>query len=469
MQDGRHLDAPPATLRPVLLLAAVIFPSAVNALPVAAIALLLASACATVPEAADRRTLNARITATRSAAIAAYGSGHLAAWRAAQTQLAALLPNDPELRFRLAAAEARSGDEAAMCASLAAVALSGARIDADGDPRNATDFAAMRRSPCLLDWLSRNAVNGRPRIASSLLHRHHERDAIPSGLAWDPGRSAHLVTTLRGRRLLKIGTDGRESALSLAAPERDWNLLAVAVDAGRDRLWLSAQARPGFPGIADADAGRASLVAYSLATGQRRISLPFAPLDGRPAALAALALLPDGRLLAADAAQGRIWIIDAERQDWTLLAEGFGTPTDLAVAADGRSVHVADAALGLWQLVPETGAVVRVTAPPSVALTGIAGLVRDGDTLIAVQGGTTPRIVRLALSADGLAITGQSVLEQGAALLGAPGHARLDGTALVYLAHVGRDRLGDDGRMPLRSEAPSPELRRLPLTPASGP
>lgn len=446
-----------------------IIPSFARVLAVAAIALLLASACANRPETADRRSLTASLAATRSAAIAAYASGDLAAWRAAQTRLAALLPNDPELRFRLAAAEARSGDEAAMCASLAAVARSGARIDADGDPRNAADFAVMRRSPCLLDWLSRNAVNGRPQIASSLLHRHQERDAIPSDLAWEPGRSAHLVTTLRGRRLLKISADGQESALSLTAPERDWNLLAVAVDAGRDRLWLSAQARPGFPGIADADTGRASLVAYSLATGQRRISLPFAPTDGRPAALAALALLPDGRLLAADAAQGRIWIIDAERQAWTPIAEGLGTPVDLAVAADGRSVHVADAALGLWQLVPENGAVTRVTAPPSIALTGIAGLVRDGDTLIAVQGGATPRIVRFALSADGLAITGQTVLEQGTELLGAPGHARLDGTALVYLAHVGRDRLGDDGRMPLRSEAPAPELRRLPLTPASGP
>lgn len=436
----------------------------VPARALAGLAALLAGACASVPPAGDPRTLDADIAAARVAAHAAYASGSPAAYREAMDRLVTVLPNQPELRFRLAAAQARAGDSAAACASLAAVAASGVEIDADGDPRNAADFAAMGRHPCLLDWLSSNAASARPRVASTPVHRFAERDALPSGLARDPGREAFLISTVLGRRLVKLGDDGRESALSLAAPERDWNLLAVAVDRTHDRLWISARATPGYPGIAVEDHGRAVLAAYALSTGERRVSLPLAPVGDTPAGVAAIAVLADGRVLAADADQGRVWLVDAGQGDWQLLADGLGSPQALAVAPDGRSAHLADAALGLWSITLPGGRLRRVVAEPALALTGIRGLVRDGDALVAVQAGVRPpRIVRFTLSADGLRVVGQQVLEQGVALLGEPGAAWLDDDALLYLAHVGRDRLGALGRMPLVSEAMAPELRRLPL------
>jgi hypothetical protein len=112
---------------------------------------------------------------------------------------------------------------------------------------------------------------------------------------------------------------------------------------------------------------------------------------------------------------------------------------------------------------------VSVAAPAGVTTSGIDGLYRCGDGLLAVQYLLDfSQITRLALSGDGRSITGARALErrhpaQTGPTTGAPARG-----ALHYIANAQLERLGDDQSVKPGSGERSVVLR-LPLQDACAP
>ena len=87
------------------------------------------------------------------------------------------------------------------------------------------------------------------------------------------------------------------------------------------------------------------------------------------------------------------------------------------------------------------------------------GLVRDGDSLVAVQNGTSPpRVIRFS---DDLAR--QQVLESGTPGLGEPTHAVVVGCAPWFIADVGWDLFEESGQRKPGAPPSHAELRRIAL------
>jgi hypothetical protein len=127
-------------------------------------------------------------------------------------------------------------------------------------------------------------------------------------------------------------------------------------------------------------------------------------------------------------------------------------------------LYVADYSRGIGFVDLRTLATGYLPKPYDLASGGFDGLVRHGNTLIAIQNGTSPhRIMAIELSPDGRAITGWRVLEQASPRMGEPTHGLVVGKDYVWLADSGWDRVGDNGTLATPADATAPVLMQLPL------
>jgi hypothetical protein len=116
------------------------------------------------------------------------------------------------------------------------------------------------------------------------------------------------------------------------------------------------------------------------------------------------------------------------RSDRLGVAGEFTSPQTPALSADGRTLVMPDYARGIATIALANACPCAARWPANdaaVFTAGIDGLVRDGDSLVAVQNGTLPRVIRFS---DDLAR--QQVLESGTPGLGEPTHAVVVGRAL---------------------------------------
>jgi len=190
-------------------------------------------------------------------------------------------------------------------------------------------------------------------------------------------------------------------------------------------------------GYLPAEEGRAALFAFALDSGKlaRKLSPPG------PAAshnFNDLAQDARGTLYLSDAVSGQIWRLAA---DATALEElvptGLASPQGLVVAADGRTLFVADYSRGLWRVELPGGALHAVAGPADLVLAGIDGLVADGrGGLVAIQNGVNPhRVVRLALDAAGTRVEAGQILAMGLAEMNEPTLAEVVGDQLFFVAN----------------------------------
>lgn len=107
----------------------------------------------------------------------------------------------------------------------------------------------------------------------------------------------------------------------------------------------------------------------------------------------------------------------------------------------------------------------RTVAPEGVELRGIDGLARWGDRIIAIQNGArTPRLLRLTLAPDWIAITGREALIEGARL-SEPTTGYIEaGDRLVFVSRSQWTDFDRDGRPTSPTPAPA-AVSRLSLSP----
>jgi hypothetical protein len=123
------------------------------------------------------------------------------------------------------------------------------------------------------------------------------------------------------------------------------------------------------------------------------------------------------------------------------------SPQGMAVSSDRRVLFVADYAQGVARVDLETREVAFLPAPESVLVTGIDGLVRAGDSLVAIQNGLPPhRVARLRMDPAGTRIMSGEILERASPHFDEPTLGVLVGSDLYYVANSQYEAFDKDGR-----------------------
>jgi len=328
-------------------------------------------------------------------ATAAREAGNLDAYTRHIQAALSLRPGHPELLYLLAGAHAMQGDTMPAIRLLCGLGSMGLSFPAGDDEA----FAPLHDLPAFQNAVHVMAENERPTgTATTAFTLPGHETMLPEGLAHDPVSGDFFLAGAHSGRILRVGPDGNARVFADRAPDT-WGFMGLALDPDRRRLWAVTTATEAFEGLAPADEGRSAVVVFDIDSGRR--TGRHEPSD-RPHALGDIAVA-HGSVFVDDAAGGPLYTLHADAPAdaplRVLVPAGiFASPQGIAPAPDGRVLHVADHARGIFQVDVATGAVQRMAAPPLAALRGIDGLVRDGDHLIAIQNGTRPhRILRLDL------------------------------------------------------------------------
>lgn len=380
-------------------------------------------------------------------ATAAHGAKDYAAFLKHSRALADLVPWSVRARYNLACAHALIGEPAAAMRILERLATQQIAFDLPADDdlaslREREDFAEVQRR---MDALSTPVGQAQPAFALG------EKDLIPEGVAHDPQTGAFFVSSVRHRKIVRVAPDG--SARDFVAEGQDglFSVLALAVDAPRRALWASSQATPQMIGFRQEDTGRSFLAEYDVDSGRLRRTVA-APEGGQ---VADLSVGKGGAVFVSDPASGRVYLLEREGKALrTLVAPGsLRSPQGIAIAADGRTLYVADYARGVARVRIADGSATWLAAPADAALTGIDGLVLAGGWLLGIQNGITPhRVIGIRLDPSAEAATEVRTLERGHRAFDEPTLGVVVGSHFHFVAnsqygHFRRDGSLDETRL----------------------
>jgi hypothetical protein len=209
--------------------------------------------------------------------------------------------------------------------------------------------------------------------------------------------------------------------LPLPPEAKRWPTLAISADPKRKALWVTASAMQGFSGIAKENEGKAVLMEINPLSGKvlRRFDLATTG----PAVLGDMYVTDQGTVYVTDSIGGGVYRLHGDLQTAKLekIADGLFSPQTPVLSRDGKRLFVADYTMGIAVIaLPTVGAAPNLSAklnylphPENVAVVGLDGLYRNGDSLIGIQNGTEPeRILQFLMNPAETEITGAQVIHQ---------------------------------------------------------
>ena len=374
-------------------------------------------------------------------------------------RLAPAMPGSPTIVYNLAASAARLGHPDEAVAALARLADAGLAYDLAADE----DFAPLAARADFKALRDRLTANKGPTGGSTLLAALPATDWIPEALAWDAPARRLFIGDVRHCEIRTLSDPARPGAVDRRFARLPSSVFALGIDAKRRRLWaaIATVAQADGCGEGPAKDERTALLALDLRTGRvvQRVEA------GLPGVLGDLLVADDGTVYVTESVHGAVLRLrpGATVLDRLDVAGEFTSPQTPALSADSRTLIVPDYARGIGLLAldacpcaarwPANGA--------GVFTAGIDGLARDGDSLLAVQNGTSPpRVIRFAGD-----LQRQQVLEAGTAGLGEPTHGVVVGRSLWFIADVGWDRFEESGRRKAGARPARAQLRALALEP----
>jgi hypothetical protein len=414
-------------------------------------AALCAVALAAVAQDDPVRTLNQQATT-------AYQAKDYAGFLKHSRALADLVPWSTRGQYNLACARALSGDAAGAIALLQGLAAQGIAFDLPADDdlaslREREDFAEVQRQ---MDALAT------PVGAAEVAFRIEQKDVIPEGVAHDARTGAFFVSSVRHRKVFRVGKDGTVADFVGEGQDGLHSVLALAVDEPRRSLWLSSRATSQMAGFEkEKGEGHAVLAEYDVDSGQRRRTVP-SPEGGT---VADLTVGPDGAVYVADPEDGRVYVLAPGAKTLRTLVErgAMRSAQGLALSADGTTLFVADYARGVARVRLSDGSVSWLGAPPDTAMTGIDGLVSAGGWLVGIQNGVNPhRVIGLRLDPAGERATEARVLVRGHAAFDEPTLGVVVGSDFYFVANSQYGHFRRDGSLD-ETRLVGPAVLRTPL------
>src|SRR4051812_47353861 len=395
-----------------------------------------------------------------------------AGYKQAVIEIGRELPGDtPRQMLVMASVEMHLGNKTEALRWMERYAAMGLTYDVAADE----DLAALQSDPAFNPIANTFAENSKSIRKAELVCSLALHDKIPEDLAYVPPARAFFTTSVRRHGLYRAARLKKGSpictahAIPLSEAAKRWLTLALSWDARRKVLWMSTSAMPGFTGFAKEDEGKAALLAVDWISGRllRRLDLA----SDSAAVLGDMSIAKDGTLYVTDSVGGGVYRISPGSLSETKLekiADGLFSPQTPVLADDGKRLLVADYSIGVAVVhlpAKDSATLAKVQYlkhPDDVAVTGLDGLLLDGNDLIGIQNGVEPeRIVRFRLNKQQTEITSAEVLEQKTDRLGEATHVVKAGGWYYVIANVGWDKVKDDGELKLGKQFTAPVLLRF--------
>lgn len=319
-----------------------------------------------------------------------------------------------------------------------------------------------------------------PRVLSEPAYELEEVDLIPESVVYDGAEDRFFVSSVRKRKIVTFpaGDPSKVTDFLVSSAEAPlYAVLGMALDAEAGLLWAVSSPGPQMVDFTAQEPPGGELLAIDLGSGEIRFRLSPTANEGRPFRLNDVTVAADGTVFATSSLPpGRLFRADGRAEEPTL--EDFGdpglrSPQGLAVSADGKTLFVADYSYGIAAHDTSTGARTWLEEPQGFFLSGIDGLTRIGDDLLAIQNGIRPhRVLRLRpeLDEDGGRLVDAEILEQAVPQYSEPTLGAwiedASGTSgrFVYVANSQWDRFDQEHQLPALEELAAPVLLSLPLT-----
>lgn len=261
-----------------------------------------------------------------------------------------------------------------------------------------------------------------------------EKDLLAENVAFDPRDGAFFVGSTRHGKVVRRSRNGTVADFIPAGRDGMWMVIGMKVDTARNSLWVNSSGGSNYLRHAAADAGKAALFRFDLATG--RLVARYAPSEPGPHFFNDLVIGRGGLIYVTDMAAGAIYVVDpaAERLSVWQRPTGLSDPNGITVSGDQRTLYVAsDEGISAFDIATRTRTV--LPHPDSIDVLGIDGLYWINGALVGIQGWRRNRVQRFALSGDGMRITGAQVVEANHPMFMNPTTGVVVGDELYYVAN----------------------------------
>jgi sugar lactone lactonase YvrE len=354
-----------------------------------------------------------------------------------------LLPNSGELKLQVAMAYAKVADKTRTYDALMRMQAQGFGYDIGKDPR----FDSVHGTR-VWDYIVANLqVNAKPFGEGKVAFELPKGDTLYESLAWDAKRSKLLVGSIREGKVYLADTAGKLTDFIVADAQNGlWGVDALGVDAAHGKLYIASSATAQFKGFNKDNAGRAGIFAVDLASGKFLHKYILPQSDGAHA-LSSIVVGKDGQVYAADGVRKQIYKVEGDALRMITSNPRLTGISALALSGDGRTLYLADFAMGIFGYDLGKSAPFEVGYNASnLVLGGIDGLYWYDGTLVAIEGGMMPkRVMRLQLSADGHNVTGAMPLDVSDPAFASLGTGTTAGDNLYFIANSQSARYDNNG------------------------
>jgi sugar lactone lactonase YvrE len=259
-------------------------------------------------------------------------------------------------------------------------------------------------------------------------------------MAWDKSRDRLLVGTVSKGQVLAVDADGGTEVLLQADSENGlWSVNGLAVDHGRGRLWVSSAATPEFAAYTESDGNRNALFEFDLETLTPLVRHDLPP-DGFYHELGGVAVTDDGHVYVVDTVTPVIYWKAPQRAGLEpfVASKELVAFTDVAVTPDNSLIFASDPVMGIFIVDPSAQSAAMLSGPETLNLGGIQSVEYVDGNLFIVQAGIQPeRLVRLALDANGFAVTDVVPMAVALEAFDRPGAGTVTENDYYYFANPG--------------------------------
>jgi sugar lactone lactonase YvrE len=364
-------------------------------------------------------------------------------------------PNYPRALFNLAYAQVLDGESGGALETLnlladMAIEFGVAAID---------EFAPLRTHSDWPGYQERVEQIIKPVGEATVAFNVVASNYIPEGIAVDDeGRL--LLGSIRYGRILRAS-----KGIELLSDARDaghWSVFGMRLD-GAGGLWFASAGVPQFVLAEDEKPSRSGLFRLNLAANEidQRAELPAAE-DSQ--VLGDLIIADDDTIYTTDSLTGVLYRYSVSDNEFSVVVDSgvFVSPQGLALDVSGNHLFVADYVGGLYRVRLADGRVERIAPPDSISTYGIDGLYRHGNELVVIQNGIRPhRVVAMALSNDGLSITGSRTLARNLPEFDEPTLGTIVGDSFYFVANSHWNSFDRNNNLP--DGLSNPIILKLPL------
>ncbi len=361
-------------------------------------------------------------------------SGDHLALRQSLTQLHELRPNNSEYMYQLVLAHALLDEKSEAFNIMMQMQRQGLSYNFDE-----TDASQNLRKTQLYSYMNDLMIRAGKPVGSASVVTTLAPDIIrPEAIAWDAGREAFLLGTVRDGTIIAWSKDGSSQQLFKADDSNGvWGIYDLTVDAERNRLWVISASSKEFSGFDPVDKWRSALFEFDLASMELIKRYPV-PVDGLPHKLRNMALSANGDLYVADGVFPIVYVkkADANKLRPLVAFKELVSLRGIDISSDGRMLYVADYEMGILAIEIETGRSMHLAIPNTLNLGGIDGLNYWDGRLVIIQNGFKPqRIMSLELDASGRGVVSVAPLAVALDIFDFPNYGTVVGGELFFFAN----------------------------------